>query len=205
MNGLSRFVCLTGLVFGLAVTTSLKAQETAPAKYQVKFETTAGDFTVDVTRDLAPKGADQFYNAVKTGFYNDCRFFRVVPGFMVQFGINGDPAIQKQWREKSIKDDPVRASNKRGYVTFAMAGPDTRTTQVFISYADNSFLDGQGFSPFGVVNEEDMKVVDAIESKYGESPQQGAIQAAGNEYLKSKFPELDYVKKATIVEAPKMR
>lgn len=201
MNGhTARLTFATLFALSLAMSASLtSAAEQAPAKYKVKFETTAGDFVVDVTREWAPVGADRFYEAVKGGFYNDCRFFRVVPGFMVQFGINGDPATQEKWREANIKDDPVRGSNKKGYVTFATAGPNTRTTQVFINFGDNAFLDKQGFAPFGIVSE-GMDKVEKIESKYGEKPNQGAIQSQGNEYLKSKFPDLDYIKKATIVE-----
>jgi Peptidyl-prolyl cis-trans isomerase (rotamase) - cyclophilin family len=201
MNGhTARLAFSTLLALSLAMSASLtSAAEQAPAKYKVKFETTAGDFIVDVTREWAPVGADRFYEAVKGGFYNDCRFFRVVPGFMVQFGINGDPATQEKWREANIKDDPVRGSNKKGYVTFATAGPNTRTTQVFINFGDNAFLDKQGFAPFGIVSD-GMDKVEKIESKYGEKPNQGAIQSQGNDYLKSKFPDLDYIKKATIVE-----
>ncbi len=201
MNGhTARLAFTTLLALSLAMSASLtSAAEQAPAKYKVKFETTAGDFVVDVTREWAPVGADRFYEAVKGGFYDDCRFFRVVPGFMVQFGINGDPATQEKWREANIKDDPVRGSNKKGYVTFATAGPNTRTTQVFINFGDNAFLDKQGFAPFGIVSE-GMDKVEKIESKYGEKPNQGAIQSQGNDYLKSKFPDLDYIKKATIVE-----
>jgi peptidyl-prolyl cis-trans isomerase A (cyclophilin A) len=201
MNGhTARLAFSTLLALSLAMSASLtSAAEQAPAKYKVKFETTAGDFVVDVTREWAPVGADRFYEAVKGGFYDDCRFFRVVPGFMVQFGINGDPATQEKWREANIKDDPVRGSNKKGYVTFATAGPNTRTTQVFINFGDNAFLDKQGFAPFGIVSE-GMDKVEKIESKYGEKPNQGAIQSQGNDYLKSKFPDLDYIKKATIVE-----
>jgi peptidyl-prolyl cis-trans isomerase A (cyclophilin A) len=172
----------------------------APETYQVKFETTAGDFVVDVTRSWAPQGADRFHEAVKAGFYDDCRFFRVVPNFMVQFGINGDPEVQQKWRNANIKDDPVTKSNTRGMVTFATAGPGTRTTQVFINFKDNSFLDRQGFAPFGKVSEEGMKIVDKINAQYGEDPNQSLIQRQGNEYLKENFPKLDHIKKATIVE-----
>ncbi len=201
MNGHTiRFALSTllALTLGLASTTTFAAEQ-APTEYKVKFATTAGDFIVEVHRDWAPVGADRFYEAVKGGFYDDCRFFRVVPGFMVQFGINGDPATQEKWREANIKDDPVRGSNKKAYMTFATAGPNTRTTQVFINYGDNSFLDKQGFAPFGVVTE-GMDKVEEIESKYGEKPSQGLIQSQGNAYLKSKFPDLDYIKKASIVE-----
>lgn len=179
---------------------STKAADPAPETFQVKFETNKGDFTVDVTRAWAPNGADRFYEAVKAGFYDDCRFFRVVPDFMVQFGINGDPQVQTKWRNANIKDDPVTKSNTRGMVTFATAGPNTRTTQIFVNFKDNSFLDRQGFAPFGKVSEEGMKIVDSLNAEYREQPSQGSIQSKGNEYLNANFPNLDYVKKATIVE-----
>jgi cyclophilin family peptidyl-prolyl cis-trans isomerase len=178
-----------------------QAADPAPETFQVKFETTKGDFVVDVTRAWSPTGADRFHEAVKAGFYDDCRFFRVVPDFMVQFGINGDPEVQTKWRDANIKDDPVKKSNTRGMVTYAKSGrPNSRTTQLFINFKDNSFLDNQGFAPFGVVSEEGMKVVDKINSEYGEQPDQGSIQSQGNEYLSAKFPRLDYIKNATIVE-----
>jgi peptidyl-prolyl cis-trans isomerase A (cyclophilin A) len=177
--------------------------EKAPATFKVKFDTTKGAFVVEVHRDWAPNGADRFYNLVKNGFFNDTRFFRVVSGFMVQFGINGDPKVASAWRSAPIKDDPVSQSNKRGFITFATAGPDTRTTQVFINFADNAALDRQGFSPFGQVIS-GMNVVDALNAEYGEGaprgrgPDQGRIQAEGNAYLSRDFGKLDYIKKATI-------
>jgi peptidyl-prolyl cis-trans isomerase A (cyclophilin A) len=177
--------------------------EQAPPVYKVKFETTKGNFTVEVHRDWAPKGADRFYNLVKSGFYNDVRFFRVISGFMAQFGINGSPQTMAQWREKPIQDDPVKTSNKRGMLTFAMAGPNTRTTQVFINYADNSRLDDMGFAPIGQVTS-GMDVVDKLYAGYGEGaprgagPSQSLLQEQGNAYLQKSFPKLDYIKKATI-------
>jgi cyclophilin family peptidyl-prolyl cis-trans isomerase len=177
--------------------------EKAPPLYKIRFDTSKGAFVVEVHRDWAPNGADRFYNLVKNGFYDDTRFFRVVSGFMVQFGINGDPKIAAPWRTATMKDDPVKQSNKRGYITFATSGPDSRTSQVFINFADNSGLDRQGFSPFGQVTS-GMNVVDALFSGYGEGapsgrgPDQGRIQRDGNAYLKNDFPNLDYVKKATI-------
>ena len=177
--------------------------EKAPALYKVRFETSKGPFVIEVHRDWAPNGADRFYNLVKNGFYDDARFFRVISGFMVQFGINGDPGVSAPWRNATIKDDPVRQSNKRGFITFATSGPDSRTSQVFINFADNSRLDGQGFAPFGQVTS-GMNIVDALHSGYGEGapsgrgPDQGRIQREGNAYLKKDFPNLDYVKKATI-------
>jgi peptidyl-prolyl cis-trans isomerase A (cyclophilin A) len=169
--------------------------------FKVQFETSAGKFVILVHRDWAPRGANRFYELVQSGFYDECRFFRVMPGFMVQFGINGDPKLQSMWA-RNLTDDPPKQSNKRGYVTFAMAGPNSRTTQVFINHVDNTFLDSQGFSPFGEVIE-GMQNVIAIYSDYGESPQQGSITSRGNEYLKESFPELDYISKATIIEETK--
>jgi peptidyl-prolyl cis-trans isomerase A (cyclophilin A) len=186
----------------LANPTSLREQ--APPTYKVKFDTSKGPFIVEVHRDWAPLGADRFYNLVKNGFFNNTRFFRVISGFMVQFGINGDPAISSQWRSARINDDPVKKSNGRGLITFATAGPNTRTTQVFINYADNAALDGQGFAPFGQVTS-GMNVVDALYNGYGEGapsgggPEQGRVQSEGNAYLTSSFPKLDYIKSATIV------
>ena len=181
------------------------ATATAPAVYKVKMSTTKGDFTIEVHRDWAPLGADRFYNLVKLGYFTDVAFFRVVKGFMVQFGIHGDPAVNKAWRTARIQDDPTgKQSNTRGMVTFAMGGPNTRTNQVFINYADNSRLDTMGFPPFGKVVQ-GMDVVDAIEGMYGEGapqgngPRQGRIQSEGNAYLKASFPKLDYIKKATVL------
>lgn len=178
--------------------------ETAPPTFKVKFDTTAGVFVVQVKREWAPNGADRFYNLVKNGYYDDCRFFRVLSGFMVQFGINGDPALNNVWYRARIAPDPVKQSNKRGYITYAMGGsPDTRTTQVFINFVDNANLDGMGFAPFGQVTS-GMNVVDKIYSGYGEGapggpgPAQGRIQAEGNAYLTKSFPKLDYIRKATI-------
>jgi peptidyl-prolyl cis-trans isomerase A (cyclophilin A) len=177
--------------------------EQAPATYKAKFDTSKGVFVVDVRRDWAPNGADRFYNLVKNGFYDNVRFFRVISGFMVQFGINGDPKISSVWREARIRDDAVKQSNKRGYITFATAGPNTRTTQVFINFGDNAGLDGQGFAPFGQVTT-GMDVVDKINPEYGEGaprgrgPDQGRAQMEGNAYLTKDFPRMDFVKKATI-------
>jgi len=171
--------------------------EKAPATFKVKFDSSAGPFVVEVHRAWAPNAADHFYTLVKNGFYDEARFFRVVPNFMVQFGINADPSVQAKWRN-SIKDDPVKESNKRGYVTFAQtSAPNSRSTQIFVNFKDNSFLDSQRFAPFGQVTS-GMENVDKINAEYGEKPNQGSIQSQGNAYLKAQFPKLDYVKKATI-------
>lgn len=178
-----------------------------PEKFQVRLDTSKGNVLIEVTRAWSPNGAARFYDAVKAGFYDECRFFRVVPDFVVQWGINGDPKVQAKWRDANFQDDVVpakeRASNKRGYVTFAKSGrPHSRTTQLFINYSDNSRLDQLGFTPFGKVIE-GMDVVDKITAKYGERPDQGAIQQEGNAYLQAEFPDLDFIKKATLVEPKK--
>jgi peptidyl-prolyl cis-trans isomerase A (cyclophilin A) len=178
-------------------------REQAPATYKARFDTTKGVFVVEVTRAWAPRGADRFYNLVKNGFYDNARFFRVISGFMVQFGINGDPNIMARWRTSQISDDPVTQSNTKGMITFAMAGPNTRTSQVFINFGDNSRLDQSGFAPFGRVLS-GMNVVEAINAEYGEGapngrgPNQSRIQSEGNAYLSKDFPRMDYIKKATI-------
>ena len=178
----------------------------APAEYEVKFVTTAGDFTLKVTRAWAPIGADRFYNLVRHHFYDGASFFRVLPGFMAQFGLSAYPEVSKAWEDANIKDDRVTQSNHRGYITFAMAGPNTRTTQVFINYADNARLDSDGFSPFGVVTE-GMDVVDKLYGGYGEGapdgrgPDQSLVGRRGHAYLEQSFPKLDSIKTATIVPA----
>jgi peptidyl-prolyl cis-trans isomerase A (cyclophilin A) len=182
-----------------ALRTPAKLNETAPATFKVNFDTSVGPFVVEVTRAWAPKGADRFYNLVKHGYYDGNRFFRVLPNFVVQFGINGDPKIQSAWREANITDDPVTQSNKRGTVVFANAGPNTRTTQLFINFRDNgSQLDAR-FAPFGQVIS-GIEAVDKINSEYGQTPDQGLIQSQGNAYLTKAFPKLDFIKKATIVK-----
>jgi peptidyl-prolyl cis-trans isomerase A (cyclophilin A) len=178
-------------------------QAKAPDTYKVKLETTKGDVVLEVTRAWAPNGADRFYNLVKNGFYDDTRFFRVIEGFMVQFGISPDPKIAAAWRNASIADDPRKESNQKGYITFATRGPNTRTTQVFINFVDNSGLDGQGFTPFGKVVS-GMDVVEKLYAGYGEGaprgqgPDQRRLQEEGNAYLTKDFPKLDGIKKATI-------
>ena len=183
-----------------------KLTEKSPESFKVKFETSKGNFTVEVTRSLAPNGADRFYNLVRSGYFKNVAFFRVIPGFMCQFGIHGDPKVADAWNKDKaqIPDDAVKASNTRGAVTFATAGPNTRTTQLFINFGDNSRLDKTGFSPFGKVTE-GMDVVDKINGEYGEAapsgrgPNQSRIQTEGNAYLKKDFPNLDYIKSATVV------
>ncbi|MGK0360947.1 MAG: peptidyl-prolyl cis-trans isomerase A (cyclophilin A) [Bradymonadia bacterium] len=180
------------------------ADETAPDTFAVRFETTAGDYVVDVTRAWAPRGADRFYTLVRIGFYNDVAYFRVLDGFMAQTGLNGDPAVTEVWNRKAIEDDPVAETNSRGRLTFATAGPNTRTTQVFFNFGANGFLDDQGFAPFGEVR--DMTTLDALYNGYGEGapngmgPDQGRIQTEGNVYLRGSFPELDYIVRASITE-----
>jgi cyclophilin family peptidyl-prolyl cis-trans isomerase len=170
----------------------------APEQYEVTFKTSAGDFVVTVTRAWAPLGADRFYNLVKHGFFTDAAFFRVVPGFIVQFGLNANPAVNKVWDKASIKDDPVTQSNHTAYLTFATAGPNTRTTQLFINLAENgSSLDGQGFAAFGKVTS-GMDVVQKIYSGYGESPDQAMITSQGKAYLDKNFPKLDRILSATV-------
>ena len=174
--------------------------EKAPDLYKVKLDTSAGVVVIDVHREWAPLGADRFYNLVKNGFYDEVRFFRVLEGFMAQFGMNGDPAIQKAWGQANFKDDPVKGSNKRGFVTFAKSSaPNSRSTQVFINYADNSRLDADGFAAFGEVTV-GMDVVDKFYTGYGRNnvPDQGRITMEGNAYLNKEYPKLDFIKKATI-------
>lgn len=183
-----------------------KLTEQAPESYKAQFDTTKGKITIEVTRSLSPNGADRFYNLVRSGYFKDIAFFRVIPGFMCQFGIHGDPAVSAKWRKANLTDDPVKGSNSRGAITFATAGPNTRTTQLFINFGDNRNLDGMGFSSFGKVVE-GMDIVDKINGEYGEGaprgrgPDQGRIQAEGNAYLKKDFPNLDYIKSATILPA----
>ncbi|HXO45616.1 MAG TPA: peptidylprolyl isomerase [Candidatus Cybelea sp.] len=170
----------------------------SPETYQVKFVTTKGDFVVDVTRAWAPLGADRFYNLVKHGFFTDAAFFRNVPGFIVQFGLSADPGVNKVWQSANIKDDSKKESNAPGTITFATAGPNTRTTQLFINFGNNTFLDSQGFTPFGKVTS-GMDVVQKLYSGYGERPDQGAITSQGKAYLDKNFPNIDMIKSATIV------
>jgi peptidyl-prolyl cis-trans isomerase A (cyclophilin A) len=174
--------------------------EKAPDEYKVNFDTSAGLIVVQVHRDWAPIAADRFYNLVQNGFYDDVRFFRVVPNFMVQFGMHGNPAITKAWSGTPMQDEPTKQTNKKGYITFARTGaPNSRGTQVFINYKDNGFLDKQGFAPFGEVIK-GLDVAEKINASYGEKPDQGQITASGNAYLTKEFPKLDYIKTATITK-----
>jgi peptidyl-prolyl cis-trans isomerase A (cyclophilin A) len=173
----------------------------APDVYQAQFSTTKGDFTIDVHRDWAPNAADRFYNLVKAGFFDDVRFFRAIDGFMVQFGISGDPAVSAKWQEAHIQDDPVKQSNKPGFVTFAQTNaPNSRTTQVFINYGDNARLDATRFAPFGQVTK-GMDVVSSLYKGYAGAPSdaQAQIQAQGNAFLDARYPKLDSVTHAVIV------
>ncbi len=180
--------------------------QTAPEVFRARFETSKGDFVIEVQREWAPRGADRFYNLVTNGFFEGVHFFRVIDGFMAQFGIHGDPAVSARWRQARITDDPVTKSNLRAAVTFAMTGqPNSRTTQLFINLADNTNLDGMGFAPFGLVVE-GMDIVNQLYSGYGEGapsgngPDQNRIQTEGSQYLTSDFPELDSVGRAMIEE-----
>jgi peptidyl-prolyl cis-trans isomerase A (cyclophilin A) len=183
---------------------TLKAK--APAEYEVKFVTTAGEFTMKVTRAWAPLGADRFYNLVRHHFYDGAAFFRVLPGFMAQFGLSAYPEVSAAWDKAIIKDDPVVQSNHRGFVSFATAGPNTRTTQVFINYGNNESLDKSGFTAFAVV-EDGMEVVDKLYNGYGEGapqghgPDQQLVGERGHTYLEKGFPKLDLIKSATVVPA----
>jgi peptidyl-prolyl cis-trans isomerase A (cyclophilin A) len=178
--------------------------ERAPHTFKAKFETSKGSFVVTVHRAWAPLGADRFYNLVKGGFYDECRFFRVIDGFIAQVGINGNPDIQSAWRDATIPDDPVKESNKRGTVTFAKTrAASSRSTQFFINLVDSSALDKQGSAPFGEVST-GMEIVETLYSGYGEGapsgkgPEQAKVQSQGNAYLTKEFPKLDYIKRATI-------
>lgn len=180
------------------------AARTAPELYRVKLATTKGDVTIEVHREWAPLGADQFYRLVRSGFFNNAAFFRVVQNFIVQFGLAANPALNKNW-EKPIKDDPVKQHNTRGTLVFATSGPNTRTTQLFINLKDNSALDKDGFAPFGTVTE-GMQVVDQLYSGYGDDPGMGGhgpsqdrVTKEGKPYLDKNFPKLDSIKTATVI------
>tara|TARA_B100000686_G_scaffold354914_1_gene468155 strand:- start:1901 stop:2557 length:657 start_codon:yes stop_codon:yes gene_type:complete len=173
----------------------------APDLFKANFETTAGNFVIEVNRDWAPNGVDRFYNLVRNGFYDEQRFFRVLPGFIVQWGMHGVPEVTQKWHNATIKDDPLKQGNTRGTVTYAKPGrgSDNRTVQLFINLGDNTNLDGQKFAAFGTVIS-GMDVVDGINAEYGEKPNQGQIASKGNKYLKKLFPNLDYIQAATIID-----
>jgi peptidyl-prolyl cis-trans isomerase A (cyclophilin A) len=181
------------------LTNPAKLTAKAPATFKAKFDTTKGVFVVEVHREWSPHGADRFYNLVKNGYYDGVKFFRVVPNFVVQWGIHGDPAIATKWLQANIPDDAVKESNKRGFITYAMGGVNTRSVQLFINLADNSRLDSTGFAPFGQVTD-GMDVVDKLNGEYGNglSELQGRIAAEGNAFLEKTYPHLDAIKKATI-------
>jgi peptidyl-prolyl cis-trans isomerase A (cyclophilin A) len=186
------------LVFSLvALGGCTSSNQATPKEFKVKFETSKGPFVVEIHRDWAPHGVDRFYELLKIGYFDDARFFRVVPNFIVQWGIHRDPKVAAEWRQKEIADDPVLESNRSGYITFATRGPNSRTTQLFVNLAENSRLDAQGFAPFGKVIE-GMEAVQSLYSGYGEGPQQPLIQQMGNEYLQRDFPQLDYIKTARL-------
>jgi peptidyl-prolyl cis-trans isomerase A (cyclophilin A) len=177
----------------------------APERFKAWFETTEGDFIVEVNREWAPQGADRFFNLVRNGYFDGVRFFRVIPGFVVQFGIHGDPEVSRAWREARIPDDSVAQSNRRGTITFATAGPDTRTVQVFINLVDNQRLDAMGFAPFGELTG-GMDTVESLYAEFGEGaprgrgPDQGRMQDEGEEYLARDFDALDRVIRARILD-----
>jgi peptidyl-prolyl cis-trans isomerase A (cyclophilin A) len=176
-------------------------KDTAPETYQVKFETTRGDFTITVTRAWSPLGADRFYNLVKHHYFDNTRVFRVVPGFVAQFGLSAYPVVTAAWRDAKIKDDPHSQGNKKGTIVFATSGPHTRTTQLFINLKDNPSLDAQGFTPFGVVDPPGMNIVNMFYDQYGDGAgmDQENIDKGGEAYLASKWPKLDTIKSATLV------
>jgi peptidyl-prolyl cis-trans isomerase A (cyclophilin A) len=183
--------------------TPRRLTDTAPATFRARFETSGGDFVIEVHRDWAPLGADRFYNLVKNGFYDDTRVYRVLEGFMAQFGMNGDPRVNMAWKDAILVDDPVTHGNARGTVAFAKGGPNSRTTEVFVNLRDNAALDDRGFAPFGEVVE-GMDVVDGFYDGYGdgpprgEGPYQAQVQVQGNAYLDESFPELTRIVRATV-------
>ena len=186
------------------------ATATAPAEFTVMLHTTKGDVLLEIHRDWAPNGADRLYNLVKVGYFQDVAFFRVIGGFMAQFGMHGDPIINTAWKNSTIADDPVRESNRRGFVTFAQTNaPNSRSTQLFINYGNNKNLDSMRFAPIGKVIDEPgkgggMSVIDALYAEYGEGaprgrgPSQGKLAAQGNTYLHTEYPNLDYIISARV-------
>jgi peptidyl-prolyl cis-trans isomerase A (cyclophilin A) len=189
------FALLVSLVFLPACSRTPQS----PPTFRVRFDTSQGPFVIEVHRDWSPQGADRFYDLIHKGFYDENRFFRVVPNFVIQWGIQGDPAVQLKWRDKNIPDDPVKVTNRRGTIAYATGGPNTRTTQLFINLKDNPQLDKRGFSPLGEVVS-GMNVVDGIYPGYGQTPDQDQIQLHGNAYLQKQFPQLDYIKTARVAQ-----
>jgi len=185
------------LVLALLSLSACSRAPQAPPTFRVVFTTSKGPFTVEVHRDWAPKGVGRFYDLIDKRFYDQNRFFRYVPDFVVQWGIQGDPQVQLKWRDNNITDDPVRQTNRRGTIAYATGGPNTRTTQLFINLKDNPQLDQRGFAPFGEVIS-GMNVVDGLYSGYGQTPSQDQIQLHGNAYLQSNFPQLDYIESARV-------
>lgn len=178
-----------------------RPDERAPAEFRVALDTTKGPIEIAVHRSWSPKGADRFYTLVRRGYFVNVAFFRVVPGFMAQFGMHGNPAVNEVWRMRTIDDEPVAQSNLRGRVTFAKTGaPNSRSNQLFINFVDNANLDAMGFSPFGEVRAEDLPTVDRINAEYRERPSQGLLGQTGNAYLRAEFPNVDYVRSARVVE-----
>lgn len=177
-----------------------KLTEQAPSRFVARFETSAGDFVVEVERVWAPKAADRFFNLVQNGFYDGQRFFRTVPGRLVQFGLSGDPEMASRWAGATIGDDPRQLSNKRGSVAFAAAGPGSRSTQVFVNLQDNTQFDGQGLVPFGRVGPEGLAAVASVNDKYGEAPEAQRIGREGDAYLQKHFPDLDTIRRARLAE-----
>jgi peptidyl-prolyl cis-trans isomerase A (cyclophilin A) len=196
---LTAMAAADGAAQGSPLAEPSKLTEQAPPTFRARFETSKGAFVIEVHREWAPIAADRFYNLVKNGFYDGARFFRVRPDFVVQFGLNGDPAIQAAWRRANLPDEPRVKSNTRGFVSFAKESlPNTRSTQVFINYADNDYLDQDGFAPFGQVVS-GMQVADRLFSPpRDKEPDQRRILTEGNAYLQKDFPQLDFVKKASI-------
>jgi len=203
---MKRFLAIASVAATLAACSGAQSaseeklpNEKAPDTYRVNFDTSRGPFVVEVNRDQAPNGADRFYNLVKAKYFDGSRFYRVVPGFMVQWGAAADPKNSQKW-DQGIPDDPVKTTNARGAISFAASSqPNSRTTHLFINFVDNARLDPMGFAPIGKVVS-GMENVDQIYSGDGERPDQGAIKEAGNEYLQKEFPNLDYIKTARLAQ-----
>jgi len=196
------------LALAVALTACSKPQQklvVAPDRYRAKFETSKGDFVVEVTRAWAPRGADRFHELLQMHYFDEGRFFRVLPGFIAQFGIHKDFNVHATWRELVIADDPPREKNLRGTLAFAQSGPNTRATEAFINLKDNPELDDQGFAPFGKIVE-GVELIDALYSGYGElgpkgkGPDAGRAENEANEYIAPRFPRLDYIKRARLEE-----